>query len=179
MTSHRTDQNRPSVIGRWTATLRCSLFIRPPRRRAGFPTLMAMAARRLVPFQLRPSAARPLATGAAAPHRRKHDVVSCKSTGKTKARIKAKDTSMWRPQRRELEEHLKRRTRSEGAFDADLYRRHSHSHHVPVLLGEVLAAYRRPLPLRSFVDCTLGAAGHSLAVRSPIMFPFTFLLLCA
>ena len=139
------------------ATLRRSLFIRSSRRRARLltPLLMAMAARRLVPFQLRPSAARPLATGAAAPHRRKHDVVSCKSTGKTKARTKAKDTSMWRPQRRELEEHLKRRTRSEGAFDADLYRRHSHSHHVPVLLGEVLAAFRRPLPLRSFVGFIL------------------------
>jgi hypothetical protein len=83
------------------------------------------------------------------------------------------------PQRRELEEHLKRRTRSEGAFDPDIYRRHSHSQHVPVLLGEVLAAFRRPLPLRSFVDCTLGAAGHSLAVRNPIPFPFACPWSCA
>ncbi|VAI43448.1 ribosomal RNA small subunit methyltransferase H-like [Triticum dicoccoides] len=125
---------------------------------------MATAARRLVPFHLRPPGARPLAAVAAAPHSRKRDAVSCKSTGKTRAKNKAKDTTMWRPQRRELEEHLKRRTRSAGAFDPGLYRRHSHSHHVPVLLGEVLAAFRRPLPLRSFVDCTLGAAGHSLAM---------------
>ncbi|KAF7083432.1 hypothetical protein CFC21_087225 [Triticum aestivum] len=125
---------------------------------------MATAARRLVPFHLRPPGARPLAAVAAAPHSRKRDAVSCKSTGKTRAKSKAKDSTMWRPQRRELEEHLKRRTRSAGAFDPGLYRRHSHSHHVPVLLGEVLAAFRRPLPLRSFVDCTLGAAGHSLAM---------------
>ncbi|PNT65832.1 hypothetical protein BRADI_3g03340v3 [Brachypodium distachyon] len=123
---------------------------------------MAMAARRLL---FSSSHLRPLA---AAPHRRKHDAVSCKSTGKarTGTSTKPKDSGAgkWRPQRRALEEHLKRRTRSAGAFDADLYRRHSHSHHVPVLLGEVLAAFRRPLPLRSFVDCTLGAAGHSLAM---------------
>lgn len=69
-----------------------------------------------------------------------------------------------RQHRRALEEHLKRRTRSAAAFDADLYGRRAHEHHIPVLLGEVLAAFRRPRPLRSFVDCTLGAAGHSLAM---------------
>jgi len=102
------------------------------------------------------------------PHRRgKHDAVACKATGKTKPKAKAKASNKGgeRLQRRPLEEHLKRRTRSAAAFDADLYGRHGHAHHVPVLLGEVLAAFRRPRPLRSFVDCTLGAAGHSLAVR--------------
>uniref|UniRef100_R7WGH0 Uncharacterized protein n=1 Tax=Aegilops tauschii TaxID=37682 RepID=R7WGH0_AEGTA len=102
---------------------------------------MATAARRLVPFHLRPASARPLAAAAAGPHSRKRDAVSCKSTGKTRAKNKAKDTTMWRPQRRELEEHLKRRTRSAGAFDPGLYRRPSHSHHVPVLLGEMMEAH--------------------------------------
>jgi len=132
------------------------------------------AARRLFSFHLalRPrEPARPLATAATAvavPHRRgKHDAVACKATGKTKPKAKAKASNKGgeRLQRRPLEEHLKRRTRSAAAFDADLYGRHGHAHHVPVLLGEVLAAFRRPRPLRSFVDCTLGAAGHSLAVR--------------
>ncbi|CAN6271367.1 unnamed protein product, partial [Urochloa humidicola] len=116
------------------------------------------------------SPARPLAAAvavAATPHRRaKHDAVACKATGKTKPKAKAKvgNKGGERLQRRPLEEHLKRRTRSSAAFDAGLYGRHGHAHHVPVLLGEVLAAFRRPRPLRSFVDCTLGAAGHSLAM---------------
>ncbi|KAF0925085.1 hypothetical protein E2562_015376 [Oryza meyeriana var. granulata] len=120
-----------------------------------------MAARRLLAFQLRPPA-HPLAA-VAAPHRRKHDAVACRAAaGKGKDRARAKDGK--RQQRRALDEHLKRRTRSGAAFDADLYRRHSHSQHVPVMLGEVLAAFRHPLLLRSFIDCTLGAAGHSLAM---------------
>ncbi|RLM78706.1 uncharacterized protein C2845_PM12G02610 [Panicum miliaceum] len=132
------------------------------------------AARRLFSFHLAlhpREPARPLATAATAvavPHRRgKHDAVACKATGKTKPKAKAKAANKGgeRLRRRPLEEHLKRRTRSAAAFDADLYGRHGHAHHVPVLLGEVLAAFRRPRPLRSFVDCTLGAAGHSLAVR--------------
>uniref|UniRef100_A0A0E0G0V2 Uncharacterized protein n=2 Tax=Oryza TaxID=4527 RepID=A0A0E0G0V2_ORYNI len=127
---------------------------------------MAMFARRLLAFHLRPPA-HPLAAAIAAPHRRrKHDAVACRAAagkGTSKARARDKDGSK-RQQRRALEEHLKRRTRSGAAFDAGLYRRHSHAEHVPVMLGEVLAAFRRPLPLRSFVDCTLGAAGHSLAM---------------
>ncbi|KAK1276745.1 hypothetical protein QJS04_geneDACA004186 [Acorus gramineus] len=72
-----------------------------------------------------------------------------------------------------LESHLKRRTRSTTDFDHDLMRRHNHDDddddddvgHVPVLLGEVLSVFRSPtLLLRSFVDCTLGAAGHSAAI---------------
>nr|CAB3445536.1 unnamed protein product [Digitaria exilis] len=130
------------------------------------------AARRLFSFHLalQPRApARPLAAasvGVATPHRRgKHDAVACKATGKAKPKSKAKAGSNNKGgERRPLEEHLKRRTRSAAAFDAGLYGRHGHAHHVPVLLGEVLAAFRRPRPLRSFVDCTLGAAGHSLAM---------------
>ncbi|GJN18951.1 hypothetical protein PR202_gb06171 [Eleusine coracana subsp. coracana] len=129
---------------------------------------MAMVARRLVPFHLshhHGSSARPLAAAAATPYRRgKHDAFACKATGKAKLKAKAKGGE--RQQRRALEEHLKRRTRSSAAFDAELYGRHAHEHHVPVLLGEVLATFRRPRPLSSFVDCTLGAAGHSIAVRT-------------
>jgi hypothetical protein len=141
---------------------------------------MAMFARRLLAFHLRPPA-HPLAAAIAAPHRRrKHDAVACRAAagkGTSKARARDKDGSK-RQQRRALEEHLKRRTRSGAAFDAGLYRRHSHAEHVPVMLGEVLAAFRRPLPLRSFVDCTLGAAGHSLAVSSssPSCSPLQFQL---
>ncbi|KAJ1277832.1 hypothetical protein BS78_04G033300 [Paspalum vaginatum] len=127
------------------------------------------AARRLFSSHLHaraPARALAAAVAVATPHRRgRHDVVSCKATGKTKPRPKAKaGKGGERLQRRALEEHLKRRTRSGAAFDADLYGRRSHEHHVPVLLGEVLAAFRRPRLLRSFVDCTLGAAGHSLAM---------------
>lgn len=71
-------------------------------------------------------------------------------------------------------ERLTRRTRSDSEFDWDLYRRHASGgcgglggSHVPVMLGEVLQAFRG-LHLRSFVDCTLGAAAHSSAVRLPL-----------
>nr|CAD1825401.1 unnamed protein product [Ananas comosus var. bracteatus] len=67
-------------------------------------------------------------------------------------------------------ERLTRRTRSDSEFDWDLYRRHAGGgcgglggSHVPVMLGEVLQAFRG-LRLRSFVDCTLGAAAHSSAI---------------
>ena len=158
-------------IGRRTATPSALPVCYP--RLAPCPasaTAAMAAARRLFSFHLalRPrEPASPLATAAAAvavPHRRgKHDAVACKATGKTKPKAGSKGGERLR--RRPLEEHLKRRTRSAAAFDTDLYGRHGHAHHVPVLLGEVLAAFRRPRPLRSFVDCTLGAAGHSLAVR--------------
>nr|CAB3448805.1 unnamed protein product [Digitaria exilis] len=153
------------------------LFIHASRRPPALAAATAAmaAARRLFSFHLalQPRApARPLAAasgGVATPHRRgKHDAVACKATGKAKPKSKAKagnnNKGGERLQRRPLEEHLKRRTRSAAAFDAGLYGRHGHAHHVPVLLGEVLAAFRRPRPLRSFVDCTLGAAGHSLAM---------------
>ncbi|KAL6888636.1 hypothetical protein ACP4OV_009662 [Aristida adscensionis] len=129
---------------------------------------MAMAARRLLSFHLHPRApAHPLA--AAPPRRGKHGAAACKAAAKPKGRAKARaGKGGERQQRRAMEEHLKRRTRSAAAFDAGLYGRHAHAHahahHVPVLLGEVLAAFRRPRPLRSFVDCTLGAAGHSLSM---------------
>lgn len=63
------------------------------------------------------------------------------------------------------DDHLKRRTRSGEAFDRDQYKRYADpaSGHVPVMLGEVLQAFRLAR-LGSFVDCTLGAAGHSAAL---------------
>ncbi|WOL08524.1 hypothetical protein Cni_G17277 [Canna indica] len=62
-------------------------------------------------------------------------------------------------------DRLKKRTRSGAEFDRGLYRRYADPTrgHVPVMLGEVLDAFRS-LRLRSFVDCTLGAAGHSAAI---------------
>ncbi|KAM0936754.1 putative 16S rRNA (cytosine(1402)-N(4))-methyltransferase [Dioscorea sansibarensis] len=64
-------------------------------------------------------------------------------------------------------EHLKKRTRSGIELDRDLYNRYASpaaGGHVPVMLGEVLEAFRPPHRLRSFVDCTLGAGGHSAAI---------------
>ncbi|PIA36990.1 hypothetical protein AQUCO_03100022v1 [Aquilegia coerulea] len=66
-------------------------------------------------------------------------------------------------------EKEKRRTRSEMEFDLKEqhydYNNLSGRGHIPVLLGEVLQVFERPnVPLNSFVDCTLGAAGHSSAI---------------
>jgi 16S rRNA (cytosine1402-N4)-methyltransferase len=60
----------------------------------------------------------------------------------------------------------KRRTRSDKQLDEDtiveLYNNNSHLH-IPVLLSEVLDVFSNS-SLNSFVDCTLGAAGHSTNV---------------
>ncbi|OVA15758.1 Ribosomal RNA small subunit methyltransferase H [Macleaya cordata] len=72
---------------------------------------------------------------------------------------------------------LKRRTRSNRVFELPEHLNHQQRQlllhggnsdtHFPVMLGEVLEVFhgypQRPL-LRSFVDCTLGAAGHSSAI---------------
>ncbi|KAM7490702.1 hypothetical protein LguiA_033623 [Lonicera macranthoides] len=66
--------------------------------------------------------------------------------------------------RGETESLVKRRTRSEKEFDEESVLRYGDSwSHIPVMLGEVLEVFAS-LPLRSFVDCTLGAAGHSSAI---------------
>jgi hypothetical protein len=67
----------------------------------------------------------------------------------------------------------KRRTRSDKEFDRDAIIERCYGednkndnntrHHIPVLLAEVLDVFANS-PLTSFVDCTLGAAGHSTAV---------------
>ncbi|XP_008801423.2 ribosomal RNA small subunit methyltransferase H isoform X1 [Phoenix dactylifera] len=78
-----------------------------------------------------------------------------------KKRVAAKSTAS------AFADHLTRRTRSGAGFDWDLYRRYADAAgghaHLPVMLGEVLDVFRH-LHLRSFVDCTLGAAGHSVAI---------------
>ncbi|KAK6915246.1 Ribosomal RNA small subunit methyltransferase H [Dillenia turbinata] len=62
------------------------------------------------------------------------------------------------------ESRLKRRTRSEKQFDQDIVRRYGDNvNHVPVMLGEALDVFSA-VNLRSFVDCTVGAAGHSCAI---------------
>ncbi|KAL3353517.1 hypothetical protein AABB24_018306 [Solanum stoloniferum] len=61
---------------------------------------------------------------------------------------------------------VKRRTRSEKELDEEAFLKNygnDNSAHVPVLLGEVLDVFTS-VTLRSFLDCTLGAAGHSSAI---------------
>ncbi|MQL85816.1 hypothetical protein Taro_018358 [Colocasia esculenta] len=71
---------------------------------------------------------------------------------------------------------LKRRTRSASEFDREAYTQNLEWQvgggrsvgedgvaHVPVMLGEVLQVFSQRR-LRSFVDCTVGAAGHSSAI---------------
>ncbi|TKY58212.1 Ribosomal RNA small subunit methyltransferase H [Spatholobus suberectus] len=64
----------------------------------------------------------------------------------------------------------KRRTRSDKQFNKDAVIERcnvndtdTNSSHIPVMLGEVLDVFSTS-SLTSFVDCTLGAAGHSTAV---------------
>ncbi|RVW17225.1 hypothetical protein VitviT2T_004611 [Vitis vinifera] len=70
-----------------------------------------------------------------------------------------------------LAEKLKKRTRSDREFDKEQAMVYGGTAtHVPVMLGEVLEVFSSfsssssSSPLRSFVDCTLGAAGHSSAI---------------
>ncbi|PSS17594.1 Ribosomal RNA small subunit methyltransferase [Actinidia chinensis var. chinensis] len=59
---------------------------------------------------------------------------------------------------------VKRRTRSAKEFDGEaLLRFGDTGSHIPVMLGEVLDVFAS-ISLRSFVDCTLGAAGHTSAI---------------
>ncbi|KAL4205197.1 hypothetical protein AMTRI_Chr01g113320 [Amborella trichopoda] len=61
-------------------------------------------------------------------------------------------------------EVLVRRTRSKKEFQKDLLQEFmADGCHVPVLLGETLEVFRAR-NLRSFVDCTMGAGGHSSAI---------------
>ncbi|RRT40984.1 hypothetical protein B296_00058149 [Ensete ventricosum] len=123
-----------------------------------------MATRRL--FALRP--ARLLSLPPPAPrcrqgpaqHRRGLAAATLIKGSKKKQKEAAKPMTPPSPDR------LKKRTRSGAKFDGGLYRRYADPArgHVPVMLGEVLDAFGT-LHLRSFVDCTLGAAGHSAAVR--------------
>ncbi|KAJ8557368.1 hypothetical protein K7X08_002993 [Anisodus acutangulus] len=61
---------------------------------------------------------------------------------------------------------VKRRTRSDKELDEETFLNkygNDNSAHVPVLLGEVLDVFTS-VTLRSFLDCTLGSAGHSSAI---------------
>ncbi|KAL8171055.1 hypothetical protein V2J09_022859 [Rumex salicifolius] len=63
-----------------------------------------------------------------------------------------------------LQELLKIRTRSGKEFDEEFLKRFGDKEsHIPVMLGEVLDVFESS-QLCSFVDCTLGAAGHSSAI---------------
>ncbi|CAN1268757.1 Ribosomal RNA small subunit methyltransferase H [Linum perenne] len=57
----------------------------------------------------------------------------------------------------------KRRTRSDKEHDSSLDFYSNYQDHVPVMLREVVDVFSS-LPIRSFVDCTIGAAGHSSAI---------------
>ncbi|CAB4266613.1 unnamed protein product [Prunus armeniaca] len=59
----------------------------------------------------------------------------------------------------------KRRTRSDREFKLETIKRYGDTAtHIPVMLGEVLDVFSASKQLRYFVDCTVGAAGHSSAI---------------
>ena len=68
---------------------------------------------------------------------------------------------------------VKRRTRSNSEFDVEAYAQileeskvdWNSAAHFPVMLGEILQVFGQKR-LHSFVDCTVGAGGHSSAVIS-------------
>ncbi|KAL0324055.1 UNVERIFIED_CONTAM: Ribosomal RNA small subunit methyltransferase H [Sesamum calycinum] len=68
-------------------------------------------------------------------------------------------------QKQKAELYIKRRTRSERELNEEFLRQYGNESaaHVPVMLGEVLDVFAS-VPLKSFVDCTLGAGGHSAAI---------------
>lgn len=66
----------------------------------------------------------------------------------------------------------KRRTRSSREYE--IGEDEAPSSHVPVMLGEVMDVFSS-VRLRSFVDCTLGAAGHSSSVSSSYLGGINFL----
>ncbi|KAL7159742.1 hypothetical protein ABFS83_01G048100 [Erythranthe nasuta] len=81
----------------------------------------------------------------------------------SKSRSRSEPT---KKQKQKADQLLKRRTRSEREIDEDDFSKlygNDNSAHVPVMLGEVLDVFAS-ISLKSFVDCTLGAAGHSVAM---------------
>ncbi|XP_059663022.1 uncharacterized protein LOC132308806 [Cornus florida] len=84
---------------------------------------------------------------------------------KKKKKEKPKKENMPKNNIRAVSESLvKRRTRSGKEFDEETVMQFGDmATHIPVMLGEVLEVFASP-SLRSFVDCTLGAAGHSSAI---------------
>ncbi|GAB4837640.1 hypothetical protein Ancab_002490 [Ancistrocladus abbreviatus] len=83
---------------------------------------------------------------------------------KEKREIKSSSSSSLKSKAKSSLELLKKRTRSVKEFDDEHMKRYGDKEsHVPVMLGEVLDVFPSSFSLRSFVDCTLGAAGHSSA----------------
>ncbi|KAL6216890.1 hypothetical protein ACLB2K_010108 [Fragaria x ananassa] len=87
----------------------------------------------------------------------------------TAARATTTTTSSKKKQQQKHKQRVavkeKRRTRSDREFELETIKRYGDtSFHIPVLLGEVLDVFPASKPLRRFVDCTLGAAGHSSAI---------------
>nr|XP_043608772.1 ribosomal RNA small subunit methyltransferase H isoform X2 [Erigeron canadensis] len=87
------------------------------------------------------------------------------SSTRNKKKLNRKDNSISNNNRRLLiDSAVKRRTRSDKKFDEESFRQFGDTEsHIPVMLGEVLEVFDS-VKLHAFVDCTLGAAGHSSAV---------------
>lgn len=92
-----------------------------------------------------------------------HGVAAFRATTDKKNKKKAKATSDIISAKVGLMKE-KRRTRSNKDYNYDSIIQQSASAHVPVMLGEVLDVFSSSRSITSFVDCTLGAAGHSSAV---------------
>ncbi|CAM8967148.1 unnamed protein product [Rhodiola kirilowii] len=91
-----------------------------------------------------------------------------KGKDKSKGKISVIAASSRAVEDESLREKLKRRTRSEKEFDINRVIQYGDvGSHVPVMLGEVMEVFSQSAhfpSLRSFVDCTIGAAGHSTAI---------------
>ncbi|MED6133480.1 hypothetical protein PIB30_028546 [Stylosanthes scabra] len=91
--------------------------------------------------------------------------LSCYSFSTVNSSIRSTTTTSTKKQKQKSAlAKEKRRTRSDKDFDMDAVMERCESrHHIPVMLAEVLDVFSTR-SLTSFVDCTLGAAGHSSAV---------------
>ncbi|KAK9076124.1 hypothetical protein SSX86_004457 [Deinandra increscens subsp. villosa] len=86
------------------------------------------------------------------------------SSTRNKKKLNRKDNSVSSSRRALIDSVVKRRTRSDKKFDEDNFRQFGGTEsHIPVMLGEVLEVFDSR-KLHTFVDCTLGAAGHSSAI---------------
>ncbi|XP_071702918.1 uncharacterized protein [Rutidosis leptorrhynchoides] len=87
------------------------------------------------------------------------------SSTRNKKKLNRKDNSNSSNTRKALiDSVVKRRTRSDKKFDEESFRQFGTTEsHIPVMLGEVLEVFDS-IKLQTFVDCTLGAAGHTSAI---------------
>ncbi|OMO91102.1 S-adenosyl-L-methionine-dependent methyltransferase, MraW [Corchorus olitorius] len=98
-------------------------------------------------------------------------ISACRSistnTDTNKKKKKSKESKIWHSKSKGLAKE-KRRTRSLRDCDIEIEEKEVNNDscaHIPVMLGEVLDVFSpNSKPLCSFVDCTLGAAGHASAV---------------